>query len=365
MQAAPRLRRVRADVGQRRPPTSSALLGIVEPYLPEQAWFYDADALTDRSERFLASEIVREKLFRLTGDELPYTSHRGDRQVRGEQGDLRRIAATIVVERDAHKGMVIGEGGERLKRIGTEARQELERLMEAQGVPRALGQGALRLGRQRGAPALATATSRRSAPCARPDMASRPPARAAGGLCAAPLRLERIEPDPRPVHARARPRGRGCQGRQAAVSQLRAVLLPFQRIQASSAARRRGGAEVQTCAAPNGPAACRCSTGAALFSGFYLNELLMKLLARARPAPAALRCLCRHRCRAWPAPTRPRRSGAARLRAALAARDRPAARPRRVDADPGGRCMPARGYALRPEAGVDGCRAGTQPASGA
>ena len=50
------------------------LLGIVEPYLPEQAWLHDADALTDRSDRFLGAEIVREKLFRLTGDELPYTS---------------------------------------------------------------------------------------------------------------------------------------------------------------------------------------------------------------------------------------------------------------------------------------------------
>lgn len=106
------------------------LFAILKPYLPEQEWFYDEDALTDRSEKFLASEIIREKLFRLTGDELPYTStvviDKWD-----EEGALRRIAATIVVERDAHKGMIIGEKGERLKRIGTEARQELERLMEA------------------------------------------------------------------------------------------------------------------------------------------------------------------------------------------------------------------------------------------
>jgi GTP-binding protein Era len=49
------------------------LLGIVQPYLPEQPWLYEEDALTDRSERFLASELIREKLFRLTGDELPYS----------------------------------------------------------------------------------------------------------------------------------------------------------------------------------------------------------------------------------------------------------------------------------------------------
>ena len=106
------------------------LLAIVEPYLPEQPWLYGEDALTDRSDRFLAAEIVREKLFRLTGDELPYTST-GIIDKYEEEGGLRRIAATIVVERDAHKGMIIGSGGERLKRIGSESRQELEHLLDA------------------------------------------------------------------------------------------------------------------------------------------------------------------------------------------------------------------------------------------
>ena len=132
------------------------LLGTVAPYLPEQAWFYEEDALTDRSERFLASELIREKLFRLTGDELPYSctvvidkfDEEGDSDSPqgaaaqhpspgggpaasgGRARPLRRIAATIVVERDAHKGMVIGDRGEKLKRIGSEARQELERLWQ-------------------------------------------------------------------------------------------------------------------------------------------------------------------------------------------------------------------------------------------
>jgi GTP-binding protein Era len=106
------------------------LLEIVKPYLPEQPWYYEADALTDRSDRFLASEIIREKLFRLTGDELPYVSTVVIDSFQ-EEGRLRRIGASIVVEREAHKGMVIGENGERLKRIGTEARQELEHLMDA------------------------------------------------------------------------------------------------------------------------------------------------------------------------------------------------------------------------------------------
>ena len=113
------------------------LLGICEKYLPEQPWFYDADELTDRSERFMAAEMVREKLFRLTGDELPYTSTVVIDKFEEEPGKskgvkrLVRIAATLIVERDGHKAMVIGDKGERLKRIGMEARTELERLFDA------------------------------------------------------------------------------------------------------------------------------------------------------------------------------------------------------------------------------------------
>ncbi len=103
------------------------LFGICEKYLPQQPWMYGADELTDRSDRFMAAEIIREKLFRLTGDELPYTSTVVIDKYE-EEGNLRRIAATIVVERDGHKGMIIGEKGEKLKRIGTEARHELEAL---------------------------------------------------------------------------------------------------------------------------------------------------------------------------------------------------------------------------------------------
>ena len=105
------------------------LFNIVSPYLPQQPWMYEADALTDRSDRFMAAELIREKLFRLTGDELPYSATVVIDKYE-EEGNLRRIAATIVVERDAHKGMVIGDGGEKLKRIGSEARQEMEQLTE-------------------------------------------------------------------------------------------------------------------------------------------------------------------------------------------------------------------------------------------
>lgn len=119
----------------KNPKDVERLLQVCERYLPEQPWWYGEDELTDRSERFLAGEIVREKLFRLTGDELPYTSavlvERFEEEPGRTHQRLVRIAATIVVEREGHKAMVIGEKGERLKRIGTEARQELERLFDA------------------------------------------------------------------------------------------------------------------------------------------------------------------------------------------------------------------------------------------
>lgn len=105
------------------------LLTVIQPYLPQMPWLHEEDALTDRNERFLAGEIVREKLFRLTGDELPYTSTVVIDKFE-DDGPLRRIAASIVVEREQHKGMIIGAGGERLKRIGSEARMELEKLFD-------------------------------------------------------------------------------------------------------------------------------------------------------------------------------------------------------------------------------------------
>ena len=112
------------------------LFAICEKFLPLQPWLYAADELTDRSEKFLASEMVREKLFRLTGDELPYTStvviDKFEEEA-GRKGQKRlvKIAATIVVERDGHKAMVIGDKGVRIKRIGTETRVELETLLDA------------------------------------------------------------------------------------------------------------------------------------------------------------------------------------------------------------------------------------------
>ncbi|CAK7053179.1 GTPase Era [Saezia sanguinis] len=118
----------------RSPKDVQKLLHICVSYLPEQDWWYDEQMLTDRSERFLATEIVREKLFRLTGDELPYTSAVILDQFQEEEQDGKRyirISTSIVVDREAHKGMIIGAGGERLKRIGTDARRDLEQLLDA------------------------------------------------------------------------------------------------------------------------------------------------------------------------------------------------------------------------------------------
>jgi GTPase len=119
----------------KNPKDVERLFAICGKYLPEQPWWYAEDELTDRSEKFLAGETVREKLFRLTGEELPYTStvmvDKFEEEPSPQHGRFVKIAATIVVERDSHKAMVIGDKGERLKRIGTEARQELEKLLGA------------------------------------------------------------------------------------------------------------------------------------------------------------------------------------------------------------------------------------------
>ena len=104
-----------------------ALAEEVAKLLPEAAPTYGPDEITDRSERFLAAELVRERLFRLLGDELPYTTAVVIDQF-SEDGALRRIAASIYVDRQGHKAIVIGEGGATLKRIGTEARVAMEAL---------------------------------------------------------------------------------------------------------------------------------------------------------------------------------------------------------------------------------------------
>ncbi|ALK29782.1 GTP-binding protein Era [Burkholderia plantarii] len=105
------------------------LMNTVKPYLPEGDPIYGEDDLTDRSSRFLAAEILREKVFRWTGDELPYTSTVIIDKFE-EEGRLTRVFATILVERDSHKAMVIGKKGAKLKQISTEARLDMEKLFD-------------------------------------------------------------------------------------------------------------------------------------------------------------------------------------------------------------------------------------------
>ena len=103
------------------------LPAILKPYLPEGEPWFSEDDVTDRSSRFLAAEIVREKVFRLTGDEIPYAVAVTVESFE-EEGDLFRIGAVIWVERDTHKPIVLGKGGEHIKRIASEARQDMEKL---------------------------------------------------------------------------------------------------------------------------------------------------------------------------------------------------------------------------------------------
>jgi GTP-binding protein Era len=103
------------------------LLNTIRKYLPEQAAIYSEDELTDKNERFLAAELVREKIFRLVGDELPYSV-----AVEIEKfevvGNLRRIFCAIIVDKESQKPMLIGKNGDKMKQISTEARQDMEKL---------------------------------------------------------------------------------------------------------------------------------------------------------------------------------------------------------------------------------------------
>ena len=95
--------------------------------MPAGELIYDAEQLTDRSSRFLAAELVREKLFRHLGQELPYSLTVEIEQF-VEEGNLYRISAVIYVERSGQKSIVIGKKGELLKQVGQDAREEMEKL---------------------------------------------------------------------------------------------------------------------------------------------------------------------------------------------------------------------------------------------
>ena len=105
------------------------LLAEARKHLPNEGLMFPEDEITDKSERFLAAEYIREKVFRLLGDELPYATTVEIEKFEIE-GNLRRIFAAIVVDRESHKAIVIGKGGESLKRIASDARKDMERLFD-------------------------------------------------------------------------------------------------------------------------------------------------------------------------------------------------------------------------------------------
>jgi GTP-binding protein Era len=103
------------------------LVAAMIPMLPEAANMHEEDEVTTHSERFLAAELVREKLFRLLGDELPYATAVEIERFELE-GTMRRISAAILVDKQNQKAIIIGKDGEKLKAIGTQARKDMERL---------------------------------------------------------------------------------------------------------------------------------------------------------------------------------------------------------------------------------------------
>jgi GTP-binding protein Era len=105
------------------------LLQTITKYLPEGPRYFPNDQLTDQPERFLIAELIREQVFVQTEQEVPYQTAVMVEQVEDTEGGVLRVDATIYVERDSQKGIIIGKRGSRLKQIGQAARQEIERLL--------------------------------------------------------------------------------------------------------------------------------------------------------------------------------------------------------------------------------------------
>ncbi len=107
------------------------LIGAMESFLPQGPPYFPEDAVTDLTERFIAAEMIRESVFRLTGEEIPYaTAVTVDSFTEEKNGKLVKIEATIHIERASQKGIIIGKEGSKLKRIGTESRQKIEHMLE-------------------------------------------------------------------------------------------------------------------------------------------------------------------------------------------------------------------------------------------
>jgi GTP-binding protein Era len=114
---------ISAERGMQLPELKSEIARL----LPQSPPLYPADELTDRDERFLAAEMVREKIFRLLGDEVPYATTVTIDSF-AQEGELRRIHATVLVDKSSQRAILLGEGGTRMKSIATQARKDMEKL---------------------------------------------------------------------------------------------------------------------------------------------------------------------------------------------------------------------------------------------
>ena len=108
------------------------LIDVIYQYLPYGPMFYDEDTVTDQPMRQIASELVREKALRLLDDEIPHGIAVVVEKMNRRRSGITDIEATIICERESHKGIIIGKGGSMLKKIGTEARAEIEEMVEGQ-----------------------------------------------------------------------------------------------------------------------------------------------------------------------------------------------------------------------------------------
>lgn len=106
------------------------LVSVVSSYLPEGPAMFPDDILTDMPEKFIVAEMIREKVFRLTRDEVPYSTAVVVESFIERENGVIAISAAIMLERATQKGIIIGSRGEMLKKIGTQARQDIERLLD-------------------------------------------------------------------------------------------------------------------------------------------------------------------------------------------------------------------------------------------
>ena len=109
---------------------TDVLLEQIFKYLPYGPQFYDEDTVTDQPMRQIAAELIREKALRLLDDEIPHGIAVVIEQMKERPNGIIDIEASIVCERESHKGIIIGKGGSMLKKIGTVARREIENMME-------------------------------------------------------------------------------------------------------------------------------------------------------------------------------------------------------------------------------------------